>query len=288
MSSGKVFLSYRRDDTAGYAGRLFDRLNARFRNRIFRDVEGLEPGVDFAEEIERAVGSCQVLIALIGKQWLTIQDSMGRRRLDRPNDFVRLEIATALRRNIRVIPVLIGDTAIPAPESLPKDLARLCRRQVLRVSDTSFDHDTDRLIRTVHRELGGSRKPILKPLRGVSLPAGARRAAVVLALGIALIVAVIQFAPRTLNNSSAGQDPTPSALASDAEQTQTVEIQLKEGIADVFRDGKLVGRTPYRLSGIVGQKFDLMLKQKGFKDWHEPSFQIGSQRMYLIPMEREE
>jgi hypothetical protein len=287
MSSGKVFLSYRRDDTAGYAGRLFDRLHARFRNRIFMDVVGLEPGADFAEEIDQAVGSCQVLIALIGKQWLTIQDVSGRRRLDRSDDFVRLEIATALRRNIRVIPVLIGDAALPNAESLPRDLARLCRRQALRVTDTNFDYDVERLVRVVRRELGGSRQLIVKPLRALSLPAPVRRIGLALAIGSALVVAVIQFAPHTLDNS-AKPETTASGLADGKNQIRSVEIRLSDdGVANVLRDGKSVGVTPLSLSGRFGERIDVTLKRAGFKDWQQ-TLQISERRMYLVSMEREE
>ena len=159
MSSGKVFLNYRRDDSAGHAGRLFDRLNARFPGQIFLDIAGLEPGVDFADEIDRVVGSCKVLIAVIGKDWLTTKDASGRRRLDVPGDFVRLEIGAALRRNIRVIPAIIGDARLPTPEGLPPDLAPLCRRQALQLNETSFDSDVSRLIRTLETELAESSKP---------------------------------------------------------------------------------------------------------------------------------
>src|SRR5438067_10074126 len=93
-----IFISYRREDTAGYAGRLYDGLAAHFgSDRVFMDVQGIEPGVDFVEAIERALSSCEILIVLIGKDWLAA-DSAGRRRLDDPADFVRLETASALAR----------------------------------------------------------------------------------------------------------------------------------------------------------------------------------------------
>ncbi|MEA2008972.1 MAG: toll/interleukin-1 receptor domain-containing protein, partial [Chloroflexota bacterium] len=107
-----IFISYRRVDTAYAAGRLYDRLSARFgEENIFMDVEGLDPGVNFVETIEEAVASCNVLIALIGSQWLTVKAQQGGRRLDNPEDFVRLEIAAALKRNIRVIPILVQGIA---------------------------------------------------------------------------------------------------------------------------------------------------------------------------------
>src|SRR6516225_1427144 len=118
--SGKIFINYRRDDSSASAGRLYDHLSARFpRNQIFIDVDNLDPGVDFVETIEQSVGACDVLIAVIGKRWLTSSEGEGSRRLDNPDDFVRLEIASALKRNIRVIPVLVDGASIPlAPDGL--------------------------------------------------------------------------------------------------------------------------------------------------------------------------
>ena len=115
-----IFISYRRDDAAGYAGRLYDRLAAHFgRDRVFMDVEGIEPGVDFVDAIEGAVGSCEVLIVIIGKDWLAA-DAVGKRRLDDPGDFVRIETAAALARNIRVVPVLVDDAEMPRAKQLPR------------------------------------------------------------------------------------------------------------------------------------------------------------------------
>jgi formylglycine-generating enzyme required for sulfatase activity len=153
----RIFISYRRDDSAGYAGRLYDRLSERFgQGQIFMDIDTIEPGLDFVEVIEKAVGSCDVLIALIGRQWLTITDATGRRRLDNPEDFVRLEIATALDRNIRVIPVLVRGATVPRSTDLPDALKKLARRNALEISDTRFHYDVDRLIETLEKVLGVS------------------------------------------------------------------------------------------------------------------------------------
>ena len=121
--SGKILINYRRDDASHLAGRLYDRLAAHFpKNQIFIDVDNLDPGVDFVEAIEQSVGSCDVLIAVIGKRWLISSEADGGRRLDNPDDFVRLEIAVALKRNIRVIPVLVDDASMPRANDLPDDL----------------------------------------------------------------------------------------------------------------------------------------------------------------------
>ncbi len=140
----RIFISYRRDDSAGYAGRLFDRLSDRFgRDQIFMDIDTIEPGLDFVEVIEQAVGSCEVLIALLGRHWLSAADAAGQRRLDNPEDFVRLEIKAALERNIRVIPVLVDGAAMPRSADLPADLAR---RNAVELRHSRFHADVDHLI----------------------------------------------------------------------------------------------------------------------------------------------
>lgn len=148
-----IFISYRRDDAPGYAGRLYDRLAAHFgADRVFMDVQGIEPGVDFVEVIERALGSCEILIVLIGKDWLAT-DSAGRRRLDDPGDFVRLETATALARGIRVVPVLVEGAEMPRAEGLPADLLPLVRRQAVELSHNQWEATSSELIRTLEKIL---------------------------------------------------------------------------------------------------------------------------------------
>ena len=150
----RIFISYRREDTAYPAGWLFDRLTVHFRGgQVFKDVDSIELGDDFVETITRAVGSCDVLLALIGNEWLTVTDADGRRRLDRPDDFVRLEIETALTRNIRVIPILIDDASMPRADALPSSLAGLVRRQALELSPNRFDYDTSRLLKVLDTTL---------------------------------------------------------------------------------------------------------------------------------------
>lgn len=138
----RIFISYRRKDGA-HAGRLSDRLIEHFgRAQIFQDIDSIPPGADFAEEIADAVASCQVLLALIGDGWLKIKDEEGRRRLDNPEDYVRLEIEAALSRNIRVIPILIDGAKMPRADQLPSSLAGLARRQALKLSAESFNFNT--------------------------------------------------------------------------------------------------------------------------------------------------
>jgi tetratricopeptide (TPR) repeat protein len=149
---GRIFISYRRQETAWPAGRLYDVLVEHFpAEQVFKDVDSIEPGDEFVERITAAVGSCDVLLALIGPQWLTMTDENGQRRLDNPEDYVRLEIETALTRKIRVIPILVDDARIPRANELPATLAPLVRRNAVEISPLTFD--TKRLISTVQKTL---------------------------------------------------------------------------------------------------------------------------------------
>ena len=152
--AGRIFISYRRGETAYPAGWLFDRLVQHFGAvQIFKDVDSIELGDDFVEVITRAVGSCDVLLALIGDQWLTVTDLNGRRRIDDPDDFVRLEIQAALTRNVRIIPILVDGARMPRAEDLPAGLAGLARRQALELSPNRFEYDTNRLLKVLDATL---------------------------------------------------------------------------------------------------------------------------------------
>ena len=154
VALGRIFISYRREETAYPAGWLFDRLAHHFDGgQVFKDVDSIQPGDDFVEVIATAVGSCDVLLALIGAEWLTITDEHGQRRLDNPDDFVRLEIEAALTRGVRVIPILLDGARMPRANELPASLAKLVRRQALELSPARFDFDTSRLLRVLDRTL---------------------------------------------------------------------------------------------------------------------------------------
>src|SRR5215208_5049092 len=169
---GRVFMSYRRDDTDFPAGWLYERLISHLgRGQVFKDVDSIELGDDFVEIITSAVGSCDVLLALIGDQWLTIEDEDGRRRLDDPDDFVRLEIEAALTRNVRVIPILVEGARLPRADELPPSLARLVRRQALELSPARFDFDTSRLLKVLDKTLAEMRTAH-DSAAAVSAPAG--------------------------------------------------------------------------------------------------------------------
>jgi len=153
-ASTRIFISYRREETAYAAGWLFDRLTERFgRDQVFKDIDCIEPGQDFVDEITRAVGSCDVLLALIGSRWLTARDDTDRRRLDCPDDYVRLEIEAALTREVHIIPVLVDGASMPAVEELPTSLGQLVRRHALELSPARFSSDSSKLLEVVDRVL---------------------------------------------------------------------------------------------------------------------------------------
>ena len=152
---GKAFVSYRRDETRHVAGRLADLLENRLGStKIFMDVDAIEPGADFADAITAAVASCDVLIALIGKDWTTLVDRFGRRRLDDPDDFIVLEISAALERGICVVPVLVDGVSMPRRDELPPSLHGLVRRQAVRLDHETFKADVEPLLTTVRRTIG--------------------------------------------------------------------------------------------------------------------------------------
>ena len=165
----KIFVSYRREDSAGHAGRLYDSLQAHFgKESLFMDLTAIEPGQNFVDVIKTAVGSCDALIAVIGKQWLMCTDAKGR-RLDDPGDFVRTEIRTALERGVPIIPVLIESATMPSAEALPDGLKLLAERNALELSDNRWSFDVERLIQAVEKFAG--KPPLSKRLSKFSLPA---------------------------------------------------------------------------------------------------------------------
>ena len=168
---GRIFISYRRQETAWPAGRLYDVLVEHFpAEQVFKDVDNIDPGDDFVERITGAVASCDVLLALIGPDWLTITDENGQRRLDKPEDYVRVEIETALKRKIRVIPILVDPARMPHANQLPPTLAPLARRNAVEINPITFD--TRRLIATVRKTLAELQVSDNKPDRSNQQVAG--------------------------------------------------------------------------------------------------------------------
>lgn len=147
----KIFISYRREDSKHAVGRLHAALKRHVRDPkrdIFIDIDNIPKGVDFLEHLDQQVAQCDVMLAVIGPAWLSVKDpNTNRRRLDDPADFVRIEVASALKRGIPVVPVVLDETKIPSAQSLPDDLQALSRRNGERLEHESFDADVERLIR---------------------------------------------------------------------------------------------------------------------------------------------
>jgi len=144
-SANRIFISYRRDDAAGYAGRLEEALEKRLgRGSVFRDVLDIPPGEDFVAAIRARLASAQAVLVLIGPRWAG-GDAPGQRRIDDEGDFVRLEAAVALDSGVRVVPVLLPGAEMPAEADLPLPLKPLARRNALSLSDAHWDADIGRL-----------------------------------------------------------------------------------------------------------------------------------------------
>lgn len=175
----KIFISYRRDDAAGYARAIYEELTERFPpESVFMDVDAIEPGLPFDEVIRDAVGQCKVLLVLIGARWLAPGPD-GRSRLEDERDFVRLEIAAALARDIRVIPVLLDGTPMPRESDLPQALHALVWRNAIELSNSRFDADVARLTEVLARVLEGGAGEAASPRAAQEVeaePAAARDA----------------------------------------------------------------------------------------------------------------
>jgi tetratricopeptide (TPR) repeat protein len=153
--AGKIFINYRRDDSIGMAGRLHDRLAQTFgRDNLFMDVDHIPVGEDFVAYLNSQVAACDVVLVIIGPNWLRAKGKAGQRRLHQPDDFVAIEISAALARNIRVIPVLVDGARMPKESELPDSLKPLARRQSAEVRHAHFGHDAEALIARMRKALG--------------------------------------------------------------------------------------------------------------------------------------
>ncbi len=151
---GRVFINYRRADTQWVAGRLSDALGHYFGDdRVFRDIEGIRGGADFAEVIHSTLGTADAVIVLIGEDWLDTNDGAGQRRLDNPDDWVAQEVTAALDAGIPIYPVLVDDAVMPAADDLPEGLRRLTRLNAVTVSEQRWDSDVARLAKIVSLDI---------------------------------------------------------------------------------------------------------------------------------------
>lgn len=171
MAAG-IFISYRRDESRHAAGRLADDLAEAFgAQAIFRDIEGIDPGVDFAQALDKALQSCVVMLVLIGPRWMQHADDQGRRRIEQPGDWIRQEVATALARQTRVIPVLMEGAALPGESDLPQELRPLVRRQAFELADGRWRGDLQRLVDALARVPGLELRRPAPPAAAAPAPA---------------------------------------------------------------------------------------------------------------------
>lgn len=169
----KIFISYRREDSQHAVDRIYEGLRKRLKKRdIFMDVDHIPKGVDFVEYLSDKVAASKTLLAVIGPQWLTVADSEGRRRLDDPDDFVRVEIAAALRRGIPVVPVLLDGTPMPSAAQLPEDMRGFERRNAAFVDRRSLKADVDALVRDLGYGSGAPRAALTAAAASLALIGG--------------------------------------------------------------------------------------------------------------------
>jgi hypothetical protein len=197
-----IFISYRRSDSMAYTGRIYDRLAAAFgAKNLFKDVDNIPPGKDFRSVLNEALNHANVLLVIIGPQWTLTSDDYGHRRLEDPEDFVRIEVETGLKRDdVLVIPVLVNDAMMPTAESLPANLKALAYRNGVVVrNDPDFNHDIGQLIQYIRAQTKSS--PMPRILLGLLI--------------LALLAAVVVFGvlPRL--------NPTPTPTLAAAVLTET-------------------------------------------------------------------
>jgi hypothetical protein len=250
-----VFISYRRQDSSGYAGRLFDILSAHLgRENTYLDLDTIMGGDNFETVIEEKISQCDVLLAVIGERWLTSMGINGSRRLDMEGDFVRLEIAKALERGVRVIPVLVGGATMPHQDDLPSDLRPLSLHQAMDLRDAHFHADGEQLMdeldETVPVITSGPRK--LKSKRWV------RAASSILAVAVIVggILVFRQMKPADHPNSNSADQKRHAPADGGIPSVQAVDpittVQLAspdKGSADV--KGKWKATVKYDWPGAV-------------------------------------
>jgi hypothetical protein len=231
-----IFISYRRDDSEGESGRLFDDLVRAFGNdNVFMDVAGIKPGADFRKAIEDNVANCGVQLAMIGPTWITVANANGERRLDDPNDFVALEISSALKRGVPVIPVLIHNARMPKPEQLPEAIRELAYRNSVELTHARWNSDVQLLIQALDSYVTPNKATVKDPVHAtvsVQLPAPqparvpsaakSKKPAILIVAAVVVIalIVILYFiggpAPMASNNSSANFNSAASPAAAPA------------------------------------------------------------------------
>jgi hypothetical protein len=234
----RIFISYRRADSIGHAGRLYDELQSRFgRDNVFMDLSGIDAGENFPQKIDSAIRTCDALVAVIGDEWLSVVDD-GVRRLDRGDDFVRIEIAAALERGIPVVPVLVEGATMPAAQALPDPLKPLATRNALELSDARWSFDVDRLAAA------------LEKLAGRSAPVSRRR----MVIGAAVAVLAIAAGVVAIGVFNSGDAPLEVAGEWQAEVTYSWGAKYNERFSLKLAGDEILGTASFLgvPRGIVG------------------------------------
>lgn len=232
MAAKIIFISYRREDSAGYAGRIRDWL-LKGGSNVFMDVDSIKLGWNFVDALAEEVAKCSALLAVIGRNWLEARDDKGSRRLDNPKDFVRVEIAAALQRKIPVIPILVDGATVPSADQLPNDLQELSFRAGLNVRHDSFENDMDRLIRGLKDQLPGRNWRNMTASSVLRRPGGwlTRRGLLAATGTTGAAVALGGLAYKSWKQDSAVDTPAPGKPAVDTgpKEVSIADIAAKQG-----------------------------------------------------------
>lgn len=248
-----IFISYRRDDASGHAGRLFDRLAARFgRDRVFMDVTDIAPGEDFAHAIETSVGSAELLLAVIGPQWIGAVNDRGLRRIDESTDFVHQEIAAGFHHKLRVIPVLVRGARMPREDELPESLKSLARRQAVELTDARWESDVALFEQALAERLAGpgGTPPV------DDRPRAFGKRGIVAAIAIALVVGGMAYFWRARPGD--GHEPATPAVPPGQGVSDTDRPEIKPGrlkVATAHRALRLPSVARFKLAG---QQFEIL------------------------------
>ena len=249
-----IFISYRRDDASGHAGRLFDRLAARFgRDRVFMDVTDIAPGEDFAHAIETSVGSAELLLAVIGPQWIGAVNERGARRIDESTDFVHQEIAAGLQHRVRVIPVLVRGARMPREDELPGPLKPLARRQAVELTDARWESDVALFEQALAERVAGPTSTPRDDERGRAF--GKR--GVVAAIAVALLIGGMGYLWRA--RSGDGHEPAmPAVPPKGVADTVRPEINPAPGRLKIATSHRALPLPSMPRFKLAGQQFEIL------------------------------
>jgi hypothetical protein len=261
-----IFISYRRDDSEGEAGRLYDDLVRTYGDSsVFMDVAGIDPGSDFRKAIDDNVATCGVFLAVIGPHWATIANEAGKRRLDDANDFVRLEVASALAKNIAVIPVLVHEARMPGPDQMPDAIKDLAYRNSVELTHARWNSDVQLLIKALQRYVTTNAATEADPVHAtvsVQLPppvpaepapsTSASKLPLVLGGAIVVLVALIAVLVYALTHRNEHRPPHPEPIAA----TNAAQADVSASQANVLTGNWRNTKNVTGQDALLGLKID--------------------------------